>query len=188
MDINNNTTDEEIVELTRKNDKELFAHLIDRYEAKLAAYIKRLVANSPEAEDLVQQAFINAFVNLNNFDTDQKFSSWIYRIAHNLAVNWLKKKKANISLDDDDEAMRLRLKDKVDLEDDLMAKEAGTLLIDAINRLPEKFKEPFMLKYLEDKSYEEISFILRLPKNTVGTFIGRAKKLLKADLEKNYVR
>ncbi len=185
ISINDKTTDEEIVELTRKSDKEYFGYLIDRYEFKLLSYVKRLTSDSSEAEDLVQQVFMNAFVSLNSFDSANKFSSWIYRIAHNLAVNWLKKKKAQFFLDNDDV---MRFKSEIDIEEEIIAKENGKILAEAINKLPQKYKDPFVLKYFEDKSYEEISFILKLPKNTVGTFINRAKKFLRNELEKKHVR
>lgn len=184
--INENTADEEIVEQTRSQNKEYYGHIIDRYESKLLAYIKRLTYNSLEAEDLVQQTFVNAYINLNSFDTDSKFSSWIYRIAHNLAINWFKKRKPQASLDQDEITANI-LKDKIDIEKDFIDKETGEEILKAINKLPGKFKDPFILKYFEEKSYDEISYILRIPKNTIGTFISRAKKHLQKELEKKHV-
>lgn len=93
MQIDDKITDKELVRLTIKEDKELFSYIIDRYERKLIAYVNRLINNKYEAEDLVQQTFMNTYINLNSFDQKKKFSSWIYRIAHNQAVTWLRKKR-----------------------------------------------------------------------------------------------
>ena len=187
MKIYNNTTDAEIIEYTRNQNKEYYGYIVDRYESKLLAYVKRLTYNSPEAEDLVQQALVNAYINLNSFEIDNKFSSWIYRIAHNLAINWLKKKKAHISLDQD-EVTANKIRDKIDIEKEIINKETGKSIMEAINNLPDKHKKPFILKYFEEKSYEEISYILKISKNTVGTFISRAKKFLQKELEKKHVQ
>jgi len=187
MKINEQTTDEKIVILTRENNKEFFAFLIDRYEAKIKAYINRITnpADKEELNDMTQQVFIKVYTSLNSFETDKKFSSWIYRIAHNLAVNWLKAKKANISIDEN-EILANTLANDIDLKKEFLNKELKETVTNAINELPEKFKEPFILKYFEEKSYDEISEILRKPKNTIGTMINRAKKQLKKELKKNY--
>ena len=187
MKINEQTTDEEIVAITRASDKEYFAFIIDRYEAKIKIYINRLTNphDKEELNDLTQQVFIKTYINLNRFETDKKFSSWIYRIAHNLAVNWLKAKKANISIDEN-EFIANTLAADIDLKKEFLDKELKQKLNQAINQLPDKFKEPFILKYFEDKSYDEISDILRKPKNTIGTMINRAIKQLKQQLSNIY--
>jgi len=183
--IDQKMSDEDIVEYVRTTDKESFSHIIDRYETRIMMYIKRLTNNSSESEDLTQQTLVNVYKNLNSFKLDNKFSSWIYRIAHNITINWLKKKKADVYLDDD--SSYLQIASKLNIENDFTNTEAGIEINKALNKLPKKQKEPFILKYIEDKSYEEISYILRMPKNTVGTHIARAKKSLKKELEK-YVR
>ena len=86
-----NLTDEEIVRITREEDKEVYTHLVRRYEDKLLRYIKRYIKNEDTSEDVLQTTFIKAYENLNGFDIKKKFSSWIYRIAHNEALNKLKK-------------------------------------------------------------------------------------------------
>lgn len=182
MEINSQTSDEDIVLYIREKNKEFFSYIIDRYKEKLRIYLNRITNYSPEVDDLVQQTLVNAYINLNNFDVKRKFSSWIYRIAHNLAINWLKKKKASISIDED-EVIANKLSDKIDIFKEMVGLEMSSHLTVAINKLPEKFKEPFILRYFEDKSYEEISSIIRKPKNTVGTMINRAKKFLKKDLK-----
>lgn len=185
MKTNDEISDEELIFYIRKKDKELYSTIIDRYETKLRAYLRRITNYSDEVDDLTQQTLVNAYINLNDFNTDKKFSSWIYRIAHNLAINWLKKKKASISLDEN-EIVANQLAAKIDIAKEADNNKLAKSITKAINNLPNKFKEPFILKYFDNKSYEEISDIMRMPKNTVGTMISRAKKLLRQDLEQIY--
>lgn len=182
MIIDEKISDEQLVEIIRNSNQECYSFLIDRYEVKIRSYIKRLTSNSLEVDDLVQQTFVNVFINLKSFNLDHKFSSWIYRIAHNIAINWLKKKKINIFLGQDD-FLASSLKAEIDIHRDLIVKEDSLAIISIINSLPDKFKEPIILFYIEEKSYDEISEILRKPKNTVGTLISRAKLLLKKKLQ-----
>ena len=183
MKINSQTSDEELAKYIREKDKECFSYIIDRYENKLKVYLSRTTNYSQEVDDLLQQTFINAYMNLQSFDVDKKFSSWIYRIAHNLAINWLKKKKINIFLDEDETILR-NLASEINIFQEINQKELAKDIGLVINKLLFKYKEPIILKYLEEKSYEEISDILRMPKNTVGTLISRAKKILKTELKK----
>ena len=185
INIDEKISDEDLVELIRNKDKELYSFVIDRYEKRLKAYIRRLTNNSNEVDDLVQQALVNTFIALQSFESNKKFSSWIYRIAHNLTINWLTKKKADIFLSEE-EGLADSIKSDIDIHSEIIDGETSRHLTEAINKLPEKFKEPFILKYIEERSYEEISDILRKPKNTVGTMISRAKGLLKKELEKIY--
>lgn len=83
--------DEEVILLIQKGNKDIFEIIIERYTDKLQRYLNKFLSNKEDKEDLLQDVFIKSFVNINSFDTDQKFSSWIYRIAHNEAVNLLKK-------------------------------------------------------------------------------------------------
>ncbi len=183
--INDKISDEQLVGLIRAQDKELYSFLIDRYQGKIKAYLRRLTNNSTEVDDLLQQTFVNVFIALNSFQLDKKFSSWIYRIAHNLAINWLAKKKISIFLSAE-EGWADSIRSDIDVAAEVANNELAIHLDRAINKLPEKFKEPLILKYLEGRSYEEISDILRKPKNTIGTMISRAKTILKQELQKIY--
>jgi len=180
-------SDEELVVFIREKDKNAYCSIIDRYHNKIWFYINRLINNPSETDDLVQQTLVNAYTNLYYFDEKKKFSSWIYRIAHNLAVNYLKKKKAKLFIDEDDNIGE-RLFSDDNVLSTIFTKEENNKVNDLLNNLPEKYKAPLVLRFGEEKSYEEISEILRIPKNTVGTFINRAKKILKNDLDKFYGR
>ena len=170
-------TDEELVVKTRETDSEFYSYLVKRYQEKLYRYIMRLINRDEDARDITQNTFIKAFVNLHRFDSKLKFSSWIYRIAHNESVNFLKKNSRVIHVDDDSLS---KLKDETkDSVEELITKERVDKLEKCLKEIPIKYREPLVLFYLEEKSYEEISDILRTPTNTVGTFLHRGKKMMK---------
>jgi RNA polymerase sigma-70 factor, ECF subfamily len=179
---NENLSDNELVIIIREMDQERYGEIIERYQGKLFSYLYRLIGNRDEAQDLLQDVFIKAFRNLNSFDAERKFSSWIYRIAHNEAVNHIKRKslKRFISWED-----VVSVKDKLvtssteeGADESWIRQEMQKEVSDAVDLLPLKYKQVLLLRYFSDKSYEEISEILGRPVNTVGTLINRAKKKL----------
>ncbi|MDD4409118.1 MAG: RNA polymerase sigma factor [Candidatus Pacebacteria bacterium] len=179
MDIKNLSDEEIVLEITNK-DPELYVEIIRRYRDKLSHYLRKFISNPDEIEDVLQVVFIKAYKNLNGFDPRRKFSSWVYRITHNEAINHLKKNKnIRICLDDVEYKIideSIRMDESVDRK--LLRKEIEKI----ISSLGVKYKEPLILFYFEEKSYEEISDILRIPKSTVGTLISRGKKLMKDNL------
>lgn len=178
-------TDEELVGLILE-DQEFFLCLMKRYEGKLKAYINRISnVSREEAEDLLQEVFIKVYKNLNDFDLDLKFSSWIYRIAHNQVISNFRKIKTHPQLIWDNDGVILKnIKDDFDIrgeiDNNFLAENINTIL----NGVSDKYKEVLILKYLENKDYKEISDILKKPVSTVGTMINRAKKEFKKEAEK----
>jgi len=175
-------SDEELVVVVREKDKEAYGELIKRYQTKLSHYLRKFINNSAELEDVLQDVFIKAFRNLNSFDTEQKFSSWIFRITHNEAINNIKKRKNERLLLDENEWDVVD--EKIDLGRELDGKITGEQVAVALTKLKEKYRDPIVLFFFEEKTYEEISDILKIPVNTVGTFISRGKKHLKDLLKK----
>lgn len=170
-------TDEQLVVQIREKDKELYSEIIRRYETKLSHYLRKFFRNQDELEDVLQEVFIKVYRNLYGFDVDKKFSSWIYRITHNEAINYLKKNsKKNISLDETEWDI---VDEKFDLNEHIDNKQVREKVSKGLSELKEKYREPLILYYFEQKSYEEISDILRLPRNTVGVLILRGKEKLK---------
>ena len=174
-------SDEELVRLVLSN-KQCYVCLMQRYEDKILRYIRRISGVSVEtAEDIAQNVFLKAYVNLKGFDRKLKFSSWLYRIAHNETINyWRRNKKGNalkVSWDDN-EALQNVIKDEYDTEEEVYQKITNEDLLAAINELSEKYRSAIILSYLEGKSYQEIADILKKPIGTVGTLINRAKKIL----------
>jgi RNA polymerase sigma-70 factor, ECF subfamily len=171
-------SDEALVKQVINDDQELFGEVVKRYQDKLERYIMRLGSSREQAQDIVQDTFIKSFKNLRSFNSDFKFSSWIYRIAHNEAVNLFKKesKYQKFSFSDwlsevlpSNSNVEEEVGDKIDLEQ----------LKKQLEKLDLKYKEVLILYYLEEKKYKEISKILKVPTSTVGIRLKRAKQQFK---------
>ena len=172
-------TDEKLVELVRSKDRELYSEIIRRYQDKLMRYVRYLLNDEDKAADVVQETFIKAFINLNGFDTKKKFSSWLYRISHNEAMNAVKKYHREVPLDPDFDTPA-----KNNVEEEFDKKEIVQKAHSCLDQMPILYSEPLALYYLDEKSYEEISDILRIPMGTVATRINRAKILMKKICQK----
>lgn len=184
-------SDEKIVELVKKN-KNCYVCLMERYEAKMMRYVRRISGVSVEtAQDIVQDVFLKVYINLNGFDPNLKFSSWLYRIAHNETINhWRRNKKrtANDVSWDNNEALKNIIRDEYDAEQAVYQKITNEQLLESIKRIDEKYRIVLVLNYLEGKSYQEIADILNKPIGTVGTLLNRAKKVLKKELIKDGIK
>lgn len=168
-------SDEQLVKYVRERDKEAYSEIIGRYKNKLVRYAVYLTGDDDTASDVVQEAFIKAYVNLNGFDIKKKFSSWIYRIVHNEAMSILRKHyNKNIPIFEG-----VDFDSGIDLENNLIKKELREHTHYCLSQIPVLYREPLSLYFLENKSYDEISDILRIPMGTVGTRINRAKILMK---------
>ncbi|MFA4999801.1 MAG: RNA polymerase sigma factor [Patescibacteria group bacterium] len=183
-------SDEELVNLALKN-RDDFLYLVDRYKNRLTAYIRRLTKASPEdAEDILQEIFIKVYLNLNEFDRDLKFSSWIYRITHNQVISRHRRLKARpegYAVDIDDAAAR-RLASDIDIaaSADLTILKENILKI--LDHLAPKFREVLVLRFLEEKSYEEIADIIKKPAGTVASTISKAKLEFRQELKRSGVK
>ncbi len=173
-------SDQDLVEVVCKGDKELFAEIIRRYQAKLLRYATYIVGDADAGADIVQESFIKTYINLNSFNKNKKFSSWIYRIVHNSAIDFLNKNKRQRPMNPD-----IEYDSGVNLEETYIKNEIMSHAHDCLNEMPLIYKVPLSLYYLEEKSYEEISDILRIPTATVGTRISRAKTIMKKICQKN---
>ena len=180
-------TDEELVKQTlEKPDAYLF--LMRRYETPLLRYIQRiLVVNEADAEDILQESFIKIYQHLNDFDLKLKFSSWVYRIVHNQAISFYRKHKnqAHIATDDTEVWQFEQVASTEDLVEDLDNKIRQDQIKQVLEKLDEKYREVLVLKFIEDKDYQEISDILQKPIGTIGTLVHRAKKQFKQIIDSN---
>lgn len=180
-------TDNQLVKIIRRGEHERYAELINRYRGKLFAYLYCLVGQKDETEDLLQIVFIKVYKNLARFDQSRKFSSWIYRIAHNEAVNHIKRKylKKFVSWED-----IVTTKDQLELSstednasEEWIKNERVKEVHDIVDKLPVKYKQVLILRYFSGKSYKEMAEIIGKPVNTVGTLINRAKEKLHEEIK-----
>lgn len=173
-------SDEEIADIVRTKDKNVYAEIIKRYQEKLMRYAKYILGDEQKGADVVQEGLVKAYINLNGFDTKKKFGSWIYRIVHNEAMNMLSKQKKQKPLDE-----QVDFDSGINLEDEFIKNELINHAHRCLEQMPIIYKEPLSLYFLEEKSYEEISDILRIPMGTVAARINRAKGIMKSICQKN---
>jgi RNA polymerase sigma-70 factor (ECF subfamily) len=141
-----------------------------------------------EAENLLQDILIKVYRNINEYDDRWSFSSWIYRIAHNTVIDYFRSHKSesgDISLDDEEYAHLVStLSDGSSPDKNLRRSDVRSCVNKAITTLPQEYREVIVLRYLEERSYEEISDILRIPIGTASTLVNRGKKRLRETFEK----
>ncbi len=172
-------TDEVIAGRVQAGDADAFGDLIVRYEEKLRRYGRRFLSNPQDIEDLVQDVMIKTYTNIQSFNTELRFSPWIYRIAHNTFVNALKKQSRlgyNI-FDVDTFLPQLHASETADGA--AIAAELGEEMEQYLNQLDPKYREPLVLFFYEELTYQEISDVLRIPVTTVGVRINRAKEKIR---------
>ncbi|MBT6690999.1 RNA polymerase sigma factor [Candidatus Parcubacteria bacterium] len=173
-------TDEELVSLAL-GEADYFLCLMKRYEAKLLRYINRIAnIRQEDAEDVLQDSFIKVYENLNNFDDKLKFSSWIYRIVHNQVISNFRKLKARPQqIDWDSENILNNLIADFNISREIDREYLSQKVAQVLEELDDKYQEVLILKYLEDKNYQEISDILKKPMGTIATLLSRAKQQFK---------
>ena len=174
-------TDQELVVETLR-DSEFFRLLVERYQGKLLRYIQRISRVSrEEAEDILQESFISAYTHLQDVDPTIPFSSWIYRIVHNHTISAYRKhsvRPEGHQYDMDDTILE-RIAGESDLVGDLDRGYLHEHMQRIIQQLDVRYREVIELKYVHDKSYDEIADIMQKPPGTVATLLSRAKKQIK---------
>ncbi len=177
-------TDEEAATRVQVGDKEAFGILVERYEEKLVRYGGKFISRTEDIEDIVQDVFLSCYQNIQSFDASQKFSPWIYRIAHNAFVNGLRKRKRSplVYVDFDTFVSHPAYEDPAPKERE--QQEIKKMIDGSLEKLKPKYREVLVLYYLEELSYKEIADIIQVPTGTVGIRIKRAKESLKKEYEK----
>lgn len=177
-------SDEAIAAQVQHGDSQAFGLLVERYEAKMLRYAKRFLFGYEDAEDVVQDVFIRAYVNIQSFDTRRRFSSWLYRVAHNLFINAIKKKgREPLTLFDPDTLFPHPVaKERADTA--IHEQELRQALEGSLQQLSPKYREPLVLYYFEELDYRTIAEVLQIPVSTVGVRLNRGRSLLKKFLAK----
>ncbi|MDX1628179.1 MAG: sigma-70 family RNA polymerase sigma factor [Fulvivirga sp.] len=180
-----------IDQAVKEGDESAFAMLMDRYKRPVYHMILKMVRNVDDAEDLTIEAFAKAFKNLHRFKKDYTFSTWLFRIATNNAIDFIRKKKLEtMSLDtsftdDNGDAVQIDVEDKNPNPQEVAIKSQKVELIQMfVTKLPAKYQRLVKLRYFKELSYEEIAKELDAPLGTVKAQLHRARELM-YDLVKN---
>lgn len=182
--------DSEIVKEALRGDQAAYKKLMRKYHDAIYMLIYRMVREKAEVEDLTQEAFIKAFSSLRSFNDEYAFSTWLYKIATNNSIDYIRKKKLQSfsidkPLDSEDDQYTYEVPDTTYQPDrSLIERQKTKLLDEAINALPEKYRRVIILRHKEERDYREIAQILHLPLGTVKAHLFRARELLNKHLRR----
>lgn len=180
-----------LVALACEGNRGAFAELVDLYKSRIFHLAYRMLGNRQEAEDVVQDTFLRMYEHLSSFDRSRKFSTWLYRIATNLCIDRLRRRRSVYSLDadmtegDNMDGYSVLRSDAPGPEEALVLTERQRMVLEAIDALPDKYKTAVALRYYQDLSLQEISEIMQIPVSTVKTRIHRGREYLRRKLERN---
>ena len=185
-------TDQEIVALARGGEEAAYRELVRRYERPLFSLLYRMVRDRELAEDLAQETFVKALNAIESYRPEYKFSSWIFKIANNDAIDHLRRRELDtLSLEGSPhaetpeaiEATALQIGNRQESPlDEVEARELGGEIEAAIAKLRPEYRSCILLRHVEGRAYEEIADILGLPLGTVKTYIHRARNELRREL------
>ena len=177
--------DQEVVALAKAGKQAAYRELLKRYERPVFSLIFRMVRDRSLAEDLAQETFVKVLNALASYRPEYKFSSWIFKIANNAAIDQLRRRELDtLSLDgspdartpDEVEATALQATDRAESPlEELESRETGAAIEQAIGRLRPEYRTCILLRHVEGRSYEEIADVMDLPLGTVKTYIHRAR-------------
>lgn len=166
------------------DDQKAFKKLRQKYHDAIYNLIYRMIREKDEVADLTQEAFIKAFTSLSSFNDEYAFSTWLYKIASNNCIDYIRRKKLKtFSIDKPIESKEsdfsFELPDSTyEPDQDMISRQRKKLLEDAINSLPAKYRQVIRLRHVEEKEYQEIANILHMPLGTVKAHIFRAREIL----------
>ena len=174
--------DADLVRRCLAGGEEAYAVLLERHQGRIYSFLLRLVGDAHDAEDLAQIVFLKAFRSLATYDQSRPFHSWLFAIAHHAALDFLRARKANLSLDHDEDPI-----DPVDAADgpERLSELAidGALIQRLIAALPPLYREVLLLRHIEDMSVEDVAASLAIPEGTVKIRLFRARELMRRKWE-----
>ena len=178
----------QIVKQVKKGNKEAFALIIEAYEARIHQHCYRMLGSFHEAEEVTQETFVKAYTNIHSFKQKQNFTPWLYRIATNTAIDWMRKKKPLYILDQPIAVgENVTFLDQMEHptstpEEQLENKEVQDEVQHYLLQLPEKYRAVLVLKYIDELSLQEISEVLDLPTGTVKTQLHGGRETLRKQM------
>lgn len=178
----------EKIKRVKKGDQAAYEEVVEIFQNRIYQHCFRMIGNIHEAEDLAQEVFIRAYVNIHSFDNSRNFSTWIYRIATNLTIDRLRKRKPDYYLDAEVKGTeglnmysQLAASERLP-EDEVESLELQNYIHQEILSLPPIYRSIIILRYLEEFSLKQISEILDIPLGTVKTRIHRGRESLRNKL------
>jgi RNA polymerase sigma-70 factor (ECF subfamily) len=183
-----NLSDAEVVEAVLKGDQELYGELVQRYQGRLVNYLYRLLRSVQEAEDLAQEVFFKLYQALDRYDPKYKFSTWLFRVAQNAAIDRIRKRRLQlVSMDrsgNPDSGIGTWEFPSSDPGPygDLRNVERGEAIQAAIERLPWDYRELIVLRHFGELSYDEIARLKDMPLGTVKNKLFRGRQMMKEEL------
>ena len=187
-------SDHALIDAAKGGDETAFAEIVARYRKPITNYLFRFLNDYEEAVDLAQETFVRVYFAMERYHTEYAFSTYIYRIATNLAISEIRKRKRRklISLtglfqSNEDQARDFEPPDEKSLPvEDLIENQQRETIARAIAALPEKYRAPVVLRDVEGKSYEEVAQILKLGLGTTKSRISRGRKILRDKLQNHF--
>ncbi len=181
-------TDEELVAAVLGGDRERFGDLADRYQARLVNYLYRLLRNPDDAHDLAQEVLVKVYQVLDRYDPHYKFSTWLFRVAQNAAIDQIRRRRLKlVSLRQDDSEGEERDWDLASPErgpyGDLRNRERGDAIQEAIESLPWEYRELILMRHFGELPYEDIARLKQMPLGTVKNKLFRGRQMLKEKLQ-----
>ncbi len=180
-----------VVRAIKESDQTAYAELMTRYREPVYYTVLKMVHNREDAEDLTIEAFGKAFKNLEKYSPDYAFSTWLFKIATNNCIDYIRKKRLettsldNTVTNEDGESMQINIKDSSpDPEQSVLKGQRAEIVREAVEQLKPKYKSLIELRYFKEFSYDEISEELALPLGTVKAQLFRAKEMLLQELRK----
>jgi RNA polymerase sigma-70 factor (ECF subfamily) len=174
-----------LVSAAKSGDQKAFEDLMKKYRKSVYYMLLKMVYNPDDAEDLTQEAFAKAFTSLHKFDSKFAFSTWLFRIATNNCIDFIRKKKLlTYSIDqpvdeDSDRPFFIDIRDKnYNPNEEMIHSERSQIIHEAVEKLPQRYKILVQMRYFDEKAYEELADELNLPLGTVKAQLHRARELL----------
>jgi RNA polymerase sigma-70 factor (ECF subfamily) len=184
--------DKELVARALEGDEPAFRELLERFRRPVFSLVYRMIGDREQAEDLAQESFVKAFNNLDSYNPNYRFSSWLFKIANNHAIDHLRRARlATVSIHGSPHAANAEREEETRIvleshdespEQEMLALELGSEIEEAIAQLRSDYRTAVILRHIENRPYEEIAEIMEVPIGTVKTFLHRARAELREAL------
>jgi len=182
--IDSRKEDRQLIHAAIKGDQPAYKRLMKKYHDQISNLIFRIIHRREQVEDLTQEVFIKAFASLKSFNEEYAFSTWLYKIATNSSIDYIRKKKLStfsidkpIAMEESDSTYELP-DSTYEPDKHIIQRQKIHIIQEAINQLPEKYKRVIIMRHSEERDYTEIAKALKLPIGTVKAHIFRARELL----------